>query len=735
MSALSYISGSRPANPGLLSRFLPPLEDGTAAAWLTNHAAPGAWLLDPFGFSPRLVLEAARAGYRILVTANNPITRFLVEVAASAPSEAELKAALADLAASRKADERLETHLQSLYLTACAKCGNEIQASAFLWKKDSDAPYARVYECPQCGDKGERPVTAADLERVKEITRSAGLHRARVLERVAPVNDPDREYAEEALRVYLPRAIYALATLINRLDGLDVSAERRRMITALILAACDAGNSLWSAERPRPKQLSVPNQFRENNLWMALEAAIGLLSETGSRVLYEAWPNRIPPGGICLFEGRLTELAKEVRKEIPIAAVIAALPRPNQAFWTLSALWAGWLWGREAAEPFKVGLRRRRYDWAWHATALHSSFQHLAELLAAGTPFFGLIAEAEPLFVTSAFTAADAAGFDLGGAAMRTEDDPLQTLWTRGDSNRARFTRDLEPVRRAIGLHLAERGEPARYLYVHTAALIELTAAHQMKNADEEFDDALRQTNSLIESALTGDARFTHHSAGESPETGLWGLHGHEPFVDSLADRVEIAIVNYLQKNPESLYLEIENDLYARFPGLMTPSKAMIYHVLYSYARRSGGVWRLRSEDLPAARREELEQMAGLIETVGARLGYTTRRDDKALIWEENRVTERVFYLIASALVGRVAAANTHPSEKCVLVLPGGRAALAAYKQLRDFSLAEDLRAWHILKFRLLRALAEIPLLNRQTFEEQLVSDPVEQAEGQLMMF
>lgn len=735
MNALAYISGSRPANPGLLSRFLPPLEEGAAATWLASHAAPGAWLLDPFGFSPRLVLEAARAGYRVLVTANNPITRFLVEIAASAPSEAELKAALAELAASRKADERLETHLQSLYLTACAKCGNEIQASAFLWKKDADAPFARIYECPRCEDQGERPVTPADIERVKEITRSAGLHRARVLERVAPPNDLDREYAEEALQVYLPRAIYTLATLINRLDGLDVSLERRRIITALILAACDAGNSLWAAERPRPKQLSVSNQSRENNLWMALEAAVGLLAETSSKVPCEAWPNKIPQNGICLFEGRLTELAKEVRKEIPIAAVIAAIPRPNQAFWTLSALWAGWLWGREAAEPFKMGLRRRRYDWAWNATALNASFLHLAELLAAGTPLLGLIAEAEPLFVTSAFTAADAAGFDLNGAALRTQDDPLQTVWTRGAVHHARFTRDLEPVRRALSVHLAERGEPARYLYLHTAALIELADRHQLKNPDEEIDEALRQTNNLTESALTGDARFVHYSAGENPETGMWDLHRREPFVDSLADRVEMAVVNYLQKNPESLYLEIENELYARFPALMTPSKATIYHVLYSYAQRSGGVWKLRPEDLPAARREELKQMAGLIEAVGMRLGYVTRRDDAALIWEGNGAVERVFYLIASALVGRVTAANKHPAGKCVLVLPGGRAALAAYKQQRNSPLAEQLREWRILKFRLLRALAEIPLLNRQTFEEQLVSDPVQQAEGQLMMF
>ena len=189
---------------------------------------------------------------------------------------------------------------------------------------------------------------------------------------------PDREYAEEAIRHYLPRTIYALATLINRLDGLQISEERRRALTALILSACDRGNALWPhpTERPRPKQLSTPPQFREGNIWLALEEAISVWAGSGEPVPCLHWSDKgekLPEsGGILLYEGRIKDLA-EVVKDAPIQAVIGSLPRPNQAFWTLSALWAGWLWGREAAEPFKVALRRRRYDWGWQATALHAA--------------------------------------------------------------------------------------------------------------------------------------------------------------------------------------------------------------------------------------------------------------------------------------------------------------------------------------------------------------------------
>ena len=124
-------------------------------------------------------------------------------------------------------------------------------------------------------------------------------------------------------------------------------------------------------------------------------------------------------------------------------------------------------------------------------------------------------------------------------------------------------------------------------------------------------------TNALIESALTGDADFFHYSSGEGVETGMWGIRNAELVRQSelLADRVEMATVTFLQTNPDSLYLEIEADLYdARFPGLLTPSKAMIYNVLRSYALREHGVWRSARGGCPPPSAEELKQMAGLIQ-------------------------------------------------------------------------------------------------------------------------
>jgi len=764
-----YIPGLSPADPGPLSRFTPPLEEGVISAWLSRHATAGSWLLDPFGFSPRLTLEAARAGYRVLVTVNNPITRFLLEMSANPPSESDFKAALSELETLKKGDERLGPHLKALYLTTCERCEKEVHAQSFLWRRDEQAPYARIYECKACGDSGERSVTEVDVDRAKKIAATDGLHRSRAFERVVSLKDEDRVYVEEAIEHYLPRPLYFLTTVINRLDSLNLTPERKRALIAMILVACDAGNTLWGhpSERPRPKQLNIPNQFREHNLWMMLERGLSLWTETGASVVVEAWPKRLPDnGGICIYEGRLKDLAREVKKEIPIAAVIGSVPRPNQAFWTLSALWAGWLWGREAVEPYKVALRRRRYDWAWNATALHAAFSNLSDLLPPGTPFFGLLPEPEPAFLTSALTAANAAGFELKSLALRTQNDPIQINWSRGEKpNRDTNELNLEKVRAAIFSHLAERGEPASYLHVHAAALIALAAAYSLKQKDQEFDEALRAIQALIQTALAEDERFEHYSTGESVDSGMWGIadvalpkehqdevseakslpHKNEDSVhlsdaqyasvESLSDRVEVAIVTFLQKNPDSIYLEIEEDLYPHFPGLLTPSKAMIYAVLHSYAERSGAAWKLRAEDVASARRNELNTINAMIEALGTRLKYSSRKDAKLLLWEEDGQIRYALYVLASALIGRAISETPYPAEQAIIVIPGGRAALIAYKAQRDPALAARLKNYRLVKYRLLRTLFEVPVLTRETFEEQISSDPLEKSKTQMIMF
>ncbi len=736
MERFAYLPGDEPENPGPLARYLPLAADGIATAFLAQNSRPGTWVLDPFGATPRTDLEMVRLGYRVLVAVNNPVNRFLLETAANPPSQADLRAALAELAAARKGDERLETHLQSLYLTECTKCHKQVPADAFVWERENKVLAARIYQC-ECGDNGEYPATEADQALAASLATTDGLHRSRALERVAAPQDPDRVLAEEALECYIPRAVYALITIINKLDGFSLAPERRQALLALILTTCDEASALWPhpAERPRPKQLNIPTRFLEKNIWLALERSVVIWSSAGQPVDAVNWPS-IPGegGGLCLFDGPMRDLAPRM-KNVSLGAVVTVLPRPNQAFWTLSALWSGWLWGREAAAPFKSVLHRRRYDWNWHAAALYAALKNLSEQLPLNAPLFAIVPEPEPAFLSAALLAAAGSGFDLNGLALRTRHDPVQILWQRCAISRADkdlSAIDAETVRRAMLSALQERGEPVPVLHLHAAGLAAMAEDHTLGWRPE----ALAQINAPIQAALSSP-EFIHHAESKNPESGLWGLAEWDTAIDPLPDRVEMAIVRLFQKNPSTTLRGLETALNPELPGLLTPSLGLLRAMVASYAVEAGGRLSLRLEDSPSARRADLETAAQALTALAPRLGVTFQRQDspqRLIQWQDPGGTVTTFYLLASAVVGRILRQNLNPAERCLLVIPGGRAGLLAYKLDRDPALRAVAEHWRIVKFRTLRRLSEITGLTREGFEKELGGDPIEPPE-QMKLF
>ena len=115
-----HVQPDTPTSGLPLDRFLPPWHEGMASRWMNHYASPGSWVLDPFGQSPFSVLELARAGYRVLVTANNPIAAFIIEVLASAPSLDDMQSALEALGESKSnRGQSLEDQIRSQYLLPC----------------------------------------------------------------------------------------------------------------------------------------------------------------------------------------------------------------------------------------------------------------------------------------------------------------------------------------------------------------------------------------------------------------------------------------------------------------------------------------------------------------------------------------------------------------------------------------------------------------------------------------
>lgn len=734
---IAFPPGVPVALAGPLARFLPPLEEGAVRRALERFGTAGDLVLDPFGASPRLVVEAALAGRAVLVAANNPISRFVIEHTATPFPLLLLQSALARLASAPKDDTRLEPFLLDLYASVCARCGGRVIVDHFVWEREAELPVLKGYTCEHCNHSAEE--TASDEDRSRAAAYAGrGLQHARALEQVAPAGDPDRSHAEAALSVYPGRTLYALITLVGKLEQLRLEGPLRHAAEALLLSVFDAANALWGHPegRARPLQLTASPRFREVNVWRALERATSEWTARPTAVEVRSWPESgLPaPGQVAVFPGPAREMVEALPRDT-VQALVTVLPRPNQAYWTLSALWAAWLWGREAAAPIRVALRRRRYDWAWHASALRTALAGVASALPPGTPVLAFMPEAESGFIAAALAGMDGAGFRLSGRAVRALEGQAVFTWRLDPGPIPPPEANLQPrMAEAARRALQQRGEPAPFLTVHAASWCEL-ALDRLLAPFWRMDDGnpILSLADAVAGMLREPRVFVRLGGGTEPEHGLYWLADPAGILVPLAERVERLVLEALRGAPVVEEIEVESKVCVALPGLLTPDRRLIQVCLRSYAEQEPGTrrWRLRAEDEPEARRRDCQEIEELLIGMGERLGFGVEAGER-IAWKDSAGTAAYTFRVSElAAVGALLQDTGAPNF--IHVLPGGRASLVAEMARRD----PRLRDWlagrgRVLKFRHVRRLAAETTLRPENLAERLVLDPPEHRDPQL---
>lgn len=768
-SDMPFISGEKDNIELPLGRFLPELAPGVVASWLGDNVVAGSWVLDPMGVTPWLALEAASAGYRVLVCCNNPIIEFMLAVLASAPQKTDFQSVISALLNSRRGDERLQLFLKNLYSTECTACGEVISADSYIWKRDMKLPMTRIYCCPHCGDEGERSLTQRDKV-VLNLEKSDTLHRSRALQRAAPDSEGGRVGVQEALNSYLPRSLHFIFTLLNRIDLLGLPDGQRRLLQAVLLSACDDASTLWPwpGGRSRPRQLITPPQFREKNLFEAIDEASTAWCISSSQLPLTHWPEPAPKsGGICVYSGRarnLLPLLAEGGDQLPqITAVAAVFPRPNQAFWTLSALWAGWLWGKEAAQPLRGALKRRRYDWQWYASAVGSVLRAINHYGPKGQKVFGILpelADGHNYFLGLA-AAAGAVGLKQRGMALSDDRKEAQFFWETSAYKDKSLKNPARLVcRRAVARFLRARAEPASYLEVQAACLQALTDEGQFAPPDGmQFSVHAAQMQSVI-SDVFDDARLlrSFSGRGQSQESSQWWMTEEQSVnqaAPTLTDQTEWAIARYLNENHVVKRSELEAALCRKFVGLHTPSFNFMRVCLQSYADKIESdreMWQVRLGEIFSERQSDLLAAWEMLSEIGVRLGFS-RNDNQPdgisvsesgclqypLVWMDDQGDIKfLFHLLATSNVScYLFESNEFPTAQRILVLPGSRAQLLTMKTERNPLLRDRLESgWQVLKFRHLRRIHSREHLTLPMWESLMESDPIGWEDAtQLTMF
>lgn len=743
MKRFPYIRGQPTEKTPPLERHQPRLPSQVVSTWLERSPPPHGLILAPLGNAPHLSIEAAQSGYRVLVAANNPISRFILHQSAHPPRQADLKSALAALASTFKGKERLEPHILSLYATDCPRCGKAVSAQALLWKRGAAAPHAKICRCPHCGESSQSPTTPAEIQKATQYQNNR-LYHARALTRVAPPGDPIRPHAEKALTAYTSRAVYALFTILNKFSGMPLSLPEEACLSALILSACYRAASLWA--HPPGKQpitqLRPPAQYRENNVWFALEDAVEEWARDDAPIPLAQWPELPPPeGGISIYSGPMRDLASQLDEKI--GAVIMALPRPNQAYWTLSALWSGWLWGQKAAAPLRNILRLPELDWSWYTRALDNVMGCFRPLLEASTPCLGLVCEAEVDFLIAAILAAHTAGLALQDLALDAEAGYAQILWQpRPKPTPSKSPPDVKSILRSAGYtQLKEMGEPAPSLALYAAGLAALDAENAFPGVGVQAGESTFQE---LKNAL-GDTYAYAQGFLRYPKVERWWHQELDLRPLSLSDRVEKTLVNLLAKREQPCSrTALEEELYSAFPGTLTPDAKLIQVCLDSYGEEippQSDHWQLRPGDSPSTRRTDLDEMADLIHQLGQQLHYRPKKapplgNIRVFTWSTGDEVVYTFFISASAILSKIILKYPRPPTNPWIVLPGGRANLVTHKLRHNPPLKKAIEGqWGFLKYRHLRLLASDGGLTQETLRERLEQDPLIYTVPQLPLF
>lgn len=719
----AYYSDKKSLPPLILDRFLPPYSFGALSDMLRYCEIQNGWILDPVGNQPLSAIELAQAGYQVFVACNNPILGKILQVICAAYPLSLYQAAIADFGALKRGDERLENQIKALYISPCPDCLSDQTEVRFLWKKNQTTPFAREISCNNCDLNGIYKISDIDRENLHQIG-NIQLHRSKVLQRIFPGTMDIPIAVKEVIESYLPRSLAVISSIINKLDGLNTTTQRKDILEALLVHVFDYGNMLWgvASSRNRPKQITIPAEFFEFNLWKTLEEAVSRIRIIDHPIPFSFYPE-LPPdsGGICFYPGRISSF-KEIEKLPAFQVVATVLPRPNQALWTYNAVWSGWIWGHEAAQKLKGALERRRYDWIWHTQAIRTVFAYTSKLK---VPFLAIAPELSNSYILAYLSAAASSNFDLKNAAYSPELKSGQFYWY--PKQKSKDTASIHELSMNIKKYLEKKCESADYQELMSIFLISETIDQSDSFQLDKFDNSLFiQTQRLFEDTICDKEIFFQVDEDHLENAEFW-LKNPPGIYQPFSDQVEGYFIRFIQKNPSFTFEEVAYFINQNLPGLLPVSNIFLQRLVSSYCElhpEGPNRYKPNDQEYIQSRKNDIQHMNKLIHSIGFNLGFTVG-GQYPINWTSKELYPNYkFFITASSIISQFKSKSEQDNFETVIVFPGSRAELLSYKLKNDPVYHQNFKNYHFVKFRHLRAISENPGVNFKTWVQILDSDP-----------
>lgn len=527
-----------------------------------------------------------------------------------------------------------------------------------------------------------QPNTAVDARR--------GPHYQQLRERF-PVLDGHSELIDEILELFTPRNLYALQTIVNKIDA-DIRDPAMLAVFRLALASCLLPASRLNGYPGRVASLRISggrvrqpaSRFqREVNVWRLFEAAVRDVRTALAALGRDRRPVRFAAsledlGGVSAANVLWIRCRPAVVGQyLPpdgIDLVLGSVSDPaNVDELSFEYLATAWLLGREAAETLRLeplfGGGPARSD-GTEATALRHAVASAAAALKPDGWFSVVVEGDDPERVMAVALAGAAAGLRLVDVIHResrragdgvtlhmrrpSAEDRLraamqpQPLRLGAEEGHLTYPELAEAIDRATGDLLRSRGEPAGLMRLAAAVLMELersgllarlatsragNGSEAAERADPDLDERMeRGPVALLSMLLREELERGDHPTlvrmGD-PERPMWWLREPELAEAPLADRVEWSTYSILSTAGRLDEASFLERIYALFPGLEAPDEELVRACLAAYAS-VGERGELRTDEDLGLRLHDHARIIGMLVDYGHRLGlraWVSRRE------------------------------------------------------------------------------------------------------------
>ncbi len=626
---------------------------GTQAAlvaeYIRHYTRADAIVFDPFCGSGVTNIESVRLGRKTIGVDLNPVATYITEMTLKNVDMESLEMAYKTIEA------EMGQFVSDLYSTRCEQGHKNAIILATIWNRDGNKPEELRYSCKACGRKYRRQPTSDDLARLTEIE---GIEVPSWYPRDR-LSYNGREFKEgthlasynTVASLFTKRALISLSSIYKAILTLDVSQDVRDLLKFAFVSRTHLASRMTPVAKPSPRshwtedsttsfwaqhRFWVPPKYMESNVWMLFESGIrgpqGLLrgKEESNSELRDA---KEAPSFNALANTDANYLLLNASAlqlpQIPDNSVDYCFTDPPYGgsiqYYELSTLWLSWLRGPSSDPRFVMDFRdeitineQQRKDFDYYHKMLKAAFEEVYRVLKPGGYLTVTFHNTDIKVYNSIQKSIILAGFDLekviyqpparasakgllqpyGSAVGDYYIRPHKPIASRRQASpavidKARYRRI---VLGAVEKIIAERGEPTPYsIIINSYPVIyeELKKSGYLLTAPEGVDGVLREAldKELVLVPVTDDQ-------GKTIGKKWWFKDPSRiPYLQQvpLRERVEVAVVNVLNRMVTASFDDILREIFIKFPNSLTPDRESVREIVSEYAERTKDKkWRLK---------------------------------------------------------------------------------------------------------------------------------------------